>query len=331
MRAITVCLLIAGSCWADEPVQIVKGPISGHIHPSVAVSEKGTLLVVCKSGQVLKVSRSTNGGVNWSKPTAIPTTAARPASIRSVKRYEVYPGTLDTLPDGRLLLTWNYIADERAKDGYYERALLYSLSDDDGRNWSEQRLIGPVNGKHLGAVRHNVLPWKAGTWLLPLRVGPPRVFDPNSKTVTVHPLRVAQGKQHEFQQITRTASGALLAMGPMLLRSTDEGENWRRINFPVNPTQRDNLEGRFLTPLKNGGVVVVWGVGQKNKGLHFNHSPDNGRTWNANPTVLLPDTPITARYYSARAIQLDAEHIAVVYMNRTGVYFLKVPIGKIQQ
>ena len=88
------------------------------------------------------------------------------------------------------------------------------------------------------------------------------------------------------------------------------------------------MEGRFLTPLKNGGVVVTWGVGHKNRGLHFNLSPDNGKNWNKESLVLLPDTPIAARYYSARAVQLDAGHIGVVYMNRSGVYFLKVSLGQ---
>ncbi|MBG86045.1 MAG: hypothetical protein CMO80_03985 [Verrucomicrobiales bacterium] len=330
LQKLILCLALAGNCSASEPVQIVKGPISGHVHPSIALSAKGTLLVAFKSGQILKVSRSADRGANWSGPKAIATTANRPASVREVKRYEVYPGTLDVLPDDRLLLTWNYIADDRAKDKYYERALLYSLSEDDGTNWSDQGLIGPVNKKHLGAVRHNVLPWKDSRWLLALRVGSPRIFDPRTKTVKVFPLREPDGKQHEFQQIIRTASGVLLAMGPELLRSTDDGLAWSPIDFPVSPARRDNLEGRFLTPLKNGGVVVTWGVGHKNKGLHFNYSPNNGKTWNKEPVVLLPDTPIAARYYSARAVQLDTGHLGVVYMNRTGVYFLNVTLDEIR-
>ena len=326
----TLFLVIAGSCWSSDPVQLVKGPISGHVHPSIAISDRGTLVVAYKGGQVLKVSRSGDGGVNWSRPEAVLTTAIRPESIRAVKRYEVYPGTLDALPDGRLLLTWNYIADERAKDGYYERALLYSVSADDGRRWSDQALIGPVERKHLGAVRHNVLPWRNGSWLLPLRVGPPRVYDPIAKTLTVYSLRPRDGGQHEFQQIIRTANGMLLAMGPVLLRSADEGKSWTRVDFPVSPAQRDNLEGRFLTPLKDGGVVVTWGVGHKNKGLYFNHSADDGKTWSDEPVILLPETPIAARYYSARVVQVDAGNIGVVYMNRSGVYFLKVPLNRLR-
>ena len=330
MKRLILSLALASSCWA-EPVAIVDRPVSGHIHPSICKSAEGTLVVVFKDGQQLSVSRSTDSGATWSKPKPIPTTARRPESIREVKKYEVYPGTADTLPGGRILVTWNYIADDKATDGYYERALLYAFSDDDGQTWSEQGLIGPVDGKHLGAVRHNVLPLARGQWLLPLRVGPPLTFDPKTGDLLVFPLAAPDGKQHEFQQIVRTADSALLAMGPVLLRSEDDGESWSQIDFPVTSDARDNLEGRFLTALEDGGVLVTWGVGHDNKGLQFNHSPDNGKTWNREPVTLLPETAIAARYYSARTIQIDDEHVGVVFMNKQGVFFLKVPLGQLTE
>jgi hypothetical protein len=230
------------------------------------------------------------------------------------------------------LVTWNYIADDKAHDGYYERALLYTISSDRGRTWSEQRLIGPVDGNHLGAVRHNVLPWSNGRWLLPLRVGSPRLFDPKTGELTVFPLVGPDGKQHEFQQIVRTAKGTLLAMGgPLLLRSTDEGRSWTMVdNFPARGEVRDNAEGRYLTTLSGGRVLVTWGVGHDNKGLCYNFSADDGQTWNNDATVtLLPETNITARYYSARTIQLDDQHVGTVFMNRQGVHFLHVRLDRV--
>ncbi len=50
-------------------------------------------------------------------------------AVRAVKVFEVYPGTADTLPDGRVLVTWNYIADDKAKDGYYERREIRGHQD----------------------------------------------------------------------------------------------------------------------------------------------------------------------------------------------------------
>ena len=316
-----------------KPVSILAERIGGHIHPSICRTKNGTLVVVYKGANVLMCARSTDDGKTWSKPKPIATSAKRPDVIRKVKIFEVYPGTADTLPNGRVLVTWNYIANDKANDGYYERALLYTISSDQGRKWSEQQLIGPVDGKHLGAVRHNVLPWTDGRWLLPLRVGPPRLFDPRTGKLAVFPLKGPDGKQHEFQQIVRTAKGTLLAMGPVLLHSNDEGRSWTSIEgFPAVPDKRDNAEGRYLTTLSDGRVLVTWGIGNDNKGLRYNLSSDDGRTWNAERTVvLLPKTNISARYYSARTIQLDDQHVGTVFMNRDGVHFVKVRLDRLAQ
>ena len=336
---------IAGSCWlslvivgsmlmaSEDPVAIVDAPVSGHIHPSICRLQSGTLLVVFKGGDGLMHARSLDGGRTWDRPAPIATTAYRPQVIRKVDRFEVYPGTADTLPDGRVLVTWNYIADDKANDGYYQRALLYTLSADQGDTWSEQLLIGPIEGQHLGAVRHNVLSWPDGRWLLPLRVGPPRLYDPKTGELEVFPLATSVELQHEFQQIVRTTRGTLLAMGPVLLRSTDHGQRWKVVeHFPAVPDIRDNAEGRYLTALSDGRVLVTWGVGRDNRGLRYDISADDGRTWNQGQTVvLLPDTNIAARYYSARTVQLDGQHVGSVFMNRTGVYFLRVNLNRLGQ
>lgn len=316
----------------DKPVSILAARIGGHIHPSICRTQKGTLVVVFKGANVLMCSRSTDDGAIWSKLSPIATSALRPDVIREVKKFEVYPGTADVLPDDRILVTWNYIADDKAKDGYYERALLYSISSDQGETWSDQQLIGPVAGKHLGAVRHNVLAWGKGRWLLPLRVGAPRVFDPKSGELEIFPLVGPDGKQHEFQQIARTAKRTLVAMGTVLLHSSDEGKSWKQIDgFPAIPDKRDNAEGRYLTTLTDGRLLVTWGVGNSNKGLRYNLARDDGRTWKAARTVtLLPETAIAARYYSARTVQLDEKHVGTVFMNKDGVHFLKVAISRLE-
>jgi hypothetical protein len=312
-------------------VSILAARIGGHIHPSICQAKDGTLVVVYKGANVLMVARSTDDGDTWSKPLPIATSANRPDVIREVKKFEVYPGTADTLPDGRIVVTWNYIADDKATDGYYERALLYSVSSDQGLTWSDHKLIGPIDSKHLGAVRHNILPWHEDRWLLPLRVGPPRLFDPVSGSLTVFRLVGPHGTQHEFQQISRTAKGTVLAMGPVLLHSADDGKQWGSISgFPAVPDKRDNAEGRYLTTLSDGRVLVTWGIGHDNNGLRYNLSSDDGRTWQTDRTViLLPETNISARYYSARTIQLDTQYVGTVFMNRDGVHFLKVGLDRL--
>ena len=322
--------LAGGSCLSseDQPISIATA-VSGHIHPSICRTKDGTLVVVFKGANVLMRTRSSDGGVTWEKPEIIATSAKRPDVIREVKTFEIYPGTADVLADDRVLVTWNYIADDKAKDGYYERALLYSISADQGRTWSEQGLIGPVDGKHLGAVRHNVLPWSDGRWLLPLRVGPPRLFDSKSGELAVFSLTAPDKKQHSFQQIVRTAKGTLLAMGPVLLRSTDQGGSWVTMETFRAVPDIDTAEGRYLTVLTDGRVLVTYGVGTANKGLRYNVSADDGLSWNNdNTALLLPETNVAARYYSARTVQLDEQHVGTVFVHG-GVSFLKVNLDRV--
>jgi hypothetical protein len=329
VRAMAVVLLCCGLLAADEQPVTISASGGGHIHPSICRTHEGTLVVVFKGKNVLMRSRSLDGGKTWETSEPIATTAKRPDAIREVKTFEVYPGTADTLPDGRVLVTWNYIADDKAKDGYYERALLYTLSADQGRTWTEQALIGPIDGKHLGAVRHNVLAWPDGRWLLPLRVGPPRFFDPQTGELTVFPTAAEGGKQQAFQQIVRTPKGTLLAMGPIFLRSTDEGRTWNAVDTFRSVPDIDTAEGRYLTVLRDGRVLVTFGVGHQNKGLHYNFSADDGLTWNNDRTVtLLPDTNVAARYYSARTIQIDDQHVGTVFLSG-GVQFLRMPIERL--
>lgn len=312
----------------DLPVTIKAGG-GGHIHPSIGQTKDGTLIVVYKGANVLMCSRSTDGGKTWQTPFVIPASTTRPAVIREVTKYEVYPGTVDVLPDDRVLVTWNYIADDKARDGYYERALLYSISSDQGRTWGPQELIGPVNGKHLGAVRHNVLPWKGGQWLLPLRDGVPLLFNPKARELKAFPVAGSDEKRPFFQQIVRTPKGTLIAMGMTTLRSVDDGATWKVVDGFRPVKEIDSAEGRFLTVLRDGRLLVTWGINKGNKGLSYNFSADDGVTWNNDRTiVLLPEANVQARYYSARTIQIDDRHVGTVYLEG-GVKFLRVNIDRI--
>lgn len=328
---LTVCALStehAAPAAELKPVPILDAKIGGHIHPSICRTEDGTLVAVFRGKAELLWSRSTDKGATWTKPEPIATTAKRPDVIREVKTFEVYPGTADVLPDDRILVTWNYIADDKKTDGYYERALLYTLSSDKGSTWTDQALVPPVDGHHLGAVRHNVLPIVDGRWLLPLRVGSPRLYDPKAGALEVFPVAAPGGKQHAFKQIVRTPQGTLLAMGPVLLRSTDDGKTWTEIKkFPAEPIG-DTEEGRYLTVTSDGRVLVTWGVGNDNMGIRYNMSTDDGLTWSDTVTIL-PDVPAIARYYSPRTVQVDDEHVGTVFMNRNGVHFVKVPLAQL--
>ena len=95
-----------------EPVQVASADVhgQGHVHPSIALAPDGAIVIVfaadetAASGKdVLLVTRSV-GGESFSEPVPIPCTRRRPPEIRDTGQHEVYPGTLDLLPDGRLLV-----------------------------------------------------------------------------------------------------------------------------------------------------------------------------------------------------------------------------------
>src|SRR5882672_1753513 len=58
-----------------QPVRIESG-VSGHIHPALCITKKGThVAVYCKSEyKPFLITRSTDGGKTWSKPVLFPHT-----------------------------------------------------------------------------------------------------------------------------------------------------------------------------------------------------------------------------------------------------------------
>jgi hypothetical protein len=100
---VTLAVLIASSAPApghDLPPPVRIGSmVSGHIHPALCVSPKGTLVAVYCQHEYRPhlITRSTDGGRTWSTPKPFPhTTDAL-----------VYPGSLSALADGRLVHAWN--------------------------------------------------------------------------------------------------------------------------------------------------------------------------------------------------------------------------------
>src|SRR5882724_6326661 len=113
----------------DDIVRLDTG-VSGHIHPALCVTKKGTLIAVYCHAEYKphRVTRSTDGGKTWSKPALFPHTV----------NTQVYPGSLTTLADGRIVHAWNVWFSLTPKGR--SRHVAYSISGDDGLTWSE-----PVN------------------------------------------------------------------------------------------------------------------------------------------------------------------------------------------
>ena len=262
------------------PVPIAVPHSGGHVHPSICVTADGTLVVVYaidvdksqgKGALVCVTSR--DSGASWTAPAVIDASTVRPATIRDTGNCEIYPGTLQTLPDDRILVTWQYRALGDAD--YPEGALCFALSETQGSSWgSVQTIVDPANPpdinsnepRHLGAMRHGMLTMEDGRWLLPLRdpkpepdsAWGPRLYDPLSKAMEdfsalwpgadgAHPA-----VRGPIKQIVRTAAGSLLAMSagggpytppgetvlhpaPVLHRSSDPTAAWTDVSagFPA--------------------------------------------------------------------------------------------------
>src|SRR5262245_42700661 len=115
---------------AEMPAPVrIDSRVSGHIHPALCITNKGTLVAVyCKSEyQPYLIISSNDGGKTWS----------RPALFTPTKKTQVYPGSLTTLADGRLVHAWNvwYAAGPKLRS----RFVAYSVSSDDGVSWSEPK------------------------------------------------------------------------------------------------------------------------------------------------------------------------------------------------
>src|SRR5687768_16148138 len=110
---------IASAQGRDLPAPVrVGSDVSGHIHPALCISKKGTLVAVFCQREYKPhlITRSEDGGKSWSTPKLFPHT----------QDTLVYPGSLSTLADGSLVHAWNVWFSEGDKKS---RHIAYSVSN----------------------------------------------------------------------------------------------------------------------------------------------------------------------------------------------------------
>lgn len=313
-------LLLATSARADKPVRIGSG-VSGHVHPAACVTKKGTVLVIYSKSDYkdLRITRSEDGGNTWSGPAAVPPT----------KKLSIYPGSLTTLSDGRIVHAWNtwYRDDPNAKER--SRFVQFSISGDDGKTWGEPKSLDK-NPKAFSVVRHPFVELSPNEWLFSLS-DRTVVYDP--KTGKERPF--GDTLQNTLFPIVRTPKGTFVRGNGQ--RSTDGGKSWQK----VTPFPKIGENGwRFdMVALDNGWLAAgeVLGPGVGGDRWRFVVSRDDGKTWDFDDTYEFynPGRLIGGRA-CPRTVQIDKDTIGTVYYDvdvkqpgGPGVFFLRTPIAKL--
>ena len=310
--------LASAETTSERPVRIAN-PIGGHIHPAVCISSKGTLVVTF--GQVnhrdLRITRSTDGGKNWSDPA--------PFAHTIKKTY--YPGSLTALRDGTLVHAWNRWSEETNEKE--PRSVLYSTSADDGMTWSEPKAF-PRDMTTPSIIRHPIVELPSGQWLVSLS-DKTMLYDPKTESSQ----SFGDGLAHGLVPIVRTPKGTFISGAG--LRSTDDGRMWQRIErFPNLKEQGWRHE---MVCLSNGWLLAseILGPGVGGERIRYVISRDDGVNWDRAYEYYNPGRPIGGRA-CPRTVELDAENLGVVFYDvdpkqegGSALFFLRIPLAKLAQ
>lgn len=316
-----VTLFCTSSLHAQTTQVRLETGVKGHIHPALCISKKGTLVAVwCKSEYApYRISRSTDKGKTWSKPILFPHTI----------NMRVYPGSLTTLSDGRLLHAWNvwFIVDDKVKSRY----VAFSVSDDEGVTWSEPKSLSKnVDPKVHSVIRHPILEISPEAWLFPLA----------DRTVLYNPKTgkegtFGEGRKHGLVPIVRTTKGTLISGRG--LRSTDEGKTWQQIKpFPNISSQGWRHQ---MVALKNGLVIAsqIEGPGFGGNKINFIVSRDDGKSWDVEHPIEFynPERAIGGRA-CPRTVEVNDETLGTIFYDTdnkqtggSGVFFRFTPTAKL--
>jgi hypothetical protein len=321
-----VLILLAATCRADEapakPVRIASD-VSGHIHPAICVTKAGTVIVIFGKADMkdLRLSRSTDRGRTWNEPVPVPPT----------EKLSLYPGSLTSLSDGRIMHAWStwYPITKDGKESK-SRFVQLAFSSDDGKTWSEAKSL-PKNSEAESVIRHPVLELSSSEWLFTL-MDKTLVYDPRTEKTTPF----ADGRKHGLVPIVRTSKGTLVSGSGQ--RSTDQGKTWEKItpfpNISANGWRFD------MTVLSNGWLVAseVLGPGTGGDRWRFVLSRDDGKSWDFDRPVVFynPGRPIGGRA-CPRTVQLDKDTIGTVFYDvdgkqpgGPGVFILRTSIATLQ-
>ncbi len=322
----------------SSPVRVAD-VIGGHVHPALCVVPSGDVLAVYNKqgggGKELLLCRSSDGGKTWTSPVTIPV----------IKDCSIYPGSLTTLSDGRVVLHWSCYQREGGK---LWRTPQFCLSNDEGRTWTTPKNLPIDDLTNYSCLRHPVVELSDGSWVCPL-YDRTVVYAPDSHIAKPF----GDGRNHGMVPIVKTQRGTLISGAPEAnakvpvgvpgtivrgLRSTDHGQSWDALHaFPYF-----GVAGYDLTVLNNGWVVltsIVYGVGRDGEwSYELIVSRDDGRSWGVDSGVEIysPGRRILGRGWP-RTVQIDKETLGTLFYDLDpdqpggpGVYFVRTPIRELR-
>jgi hypothetical protein len=281
-------------------------------------NQKGTIIAIWSKQDYrnLQMSRSRDGGKTWSEPAPVPPT----------EKLSFYPGSLTVLKDGRIVHAWNlWYKDADAKDK--SRFVQFSVSEDDGKTWSEAKSL-PKNPETFSVIRHPIVELSAHEWLFSLS-DRTLIYDPKIEKTTPF----GDGQKHGLVPIVKTPKGTLVSGSGQ--RSTDGGKTWQKIA----PFPRINADGwRYdMTCLANGWLLAgeVLGPGVGGERWRFILSRDDGNSWDFDHPYEFynPGRAIGGRA-CPRTVQIDRDTIGTLFYDTDdkqpggpSVFFLRTAIA----
>jgi hypothetical protein len=208
------------------------------------------------------------------------------------------------------------------------RFVQFSISNDDGRTWSEPKSL-PKNPEAESIIRHPIVELGPKEWLFPLS-DQTVVYDPTTEKVAPF----GDGHKHGLVPIVRTPKGTFVSGAG--LRSEDGGKTWQKVApFPAVGANGWRFE---MFGLDNGWLLAgeVEGPGFGGNRWRFVVSRDDGKTWDFDKTVGLynPGRPIGGRA-CPRTVQIDKDTLGTVLYDidakqpgGPGVFFIVTPLAK---
>jgi hypothetical protein len=317
--AVVLGALLSGAARGSPipaPVRIESG-VSGHIHPALCLTKHGTLVAVyCQSEfKPYLITRSVDRGRTWSKPKLFPHTAGS----------DIYPGSLTTLADGRIMHAWNvwYQVDERRRSRY----VAYAVSDDDGLTWGEpMTLRRSADPRVHSVVRHPIVELSSGQWLLAL-IDRTTTYDPAAESESAF----GDQRNHGQVPIVRTVRGTWVSGRG--LRSVDGGASWHQ-SRSMPDLHSDGWRFEMIA-LKNGLILAsrIVGPGFGDEKIEYVASADDGVSWDVDRPIEFynPGRPIGGRA-CPRTVEIDAQTLGTIFYDTdanqpggSGIFFRTWP------